>query len=125
LNGGHQHRLLMEKLTAKGELVGSGPFARRGEEIQNHEGCDSWDEIERSLLLGLEEAFSLKARHGAKDVTLLVRAVDYYKTIIDFERFRAIVEWAAAVVFPNNFAAVVVVDDGEGFVFMAGSPTAA
>ena len=118
LPGGYQDRLLREKLTSEGLLSGSGPFKRSGSEILSSDSQESWEDIEQSCRLGIIEAFARKAEHGAKDVTLLVKAVRYYEeTMQHVDRFRSIVNAAASARFPFRFAEVIVVDYGEGFIW--------
>jgi hypothetical protein len=118
LHGGHQDRLFREKLTSEGRLSGTGPFERRGDEILSNDSCEAWEQIEDSCRLGIIEAFEGKANHGAKDVSLLVKAVRYYEeTMQDVDRFRSIMNAAAAVRFPMRYGEVIVVDYGEGFIW--------
>jgi hypothetical protein len=117
LNGGHQFRLHMEKRTAQGSFMGSGPFDRRDGAIIHNEDANTWDEIEKSRRLGLIEAFRTKAAHGRHGINLLVHSVRYYESVPHFDRFSAIVEAAAVVVYPARFSKVIVVDYGDGFMW--------
>lgn len=117
LNGGYQRRLHMEKLTLDGMLSGSGPFERRGNHIWHHGGCTTWDQIDASSRIGLIVAFKSKSSHGCDGVTLLVKATDYFKNVLDATRFYTIVDEAAAEALPMRFSRVVVVDYGPGFIW--------
>jgi hypothetical protein len=122
LNGGHQFRLEMEKLTNQGFLVGRGPFERRGTEIHSTEDCFSLDEIESACRLGLIYAFKTKSSHGTSDVALLVKAVGYYEALLEVASFNEMIEAAASVEFPRRFGKVIVVDSGDGFMWSTDNP---
>jgi len=122
LNGGHQQRLKMEKITTNGQLIGCGPFERREDEILNNEGCNSWEEIETSHRLGLINAFQRKALHWDRNLILLVKGVEYFQNILDVQRFHVMVDSAAREAFqrekfPTRFIRVIVVDSGDGFIW--------
>lgn len=114
-NGGHQHRLLLEKLGSQNTVIGFGPFERCGDRILNNEQGLTQHGVEEAYQLGLENAFRAKSSHRAENISLLIRAVGYSE-VMDAECFHALVASAAQHESLQGFARVIVVDTGDGFM---------
>jgi hypothetical protein len=114
-NGGYDNRLSMEKLSATGGFIGSGPFKRVGAAIIPTERPTSQEQVEKACEEGLISAFAKKSSHGDARITLLVYAVHFFPAVCDFGQFQTLIDSSLRNSEPLRFGRVVVIDPVGGF----------